>query len=88
MCGLPSMRTTFLHFLYPQVVPIYDRMVLRAVGFSEDEAKEAICDIGVLRRYLLHAWRLSDRYQGSFPNDAKETPVRLIDMALWVKREL
>ena len=80
------MRTTFLHFLYPDVVPIFDRMVLQAVGFEKCAAKAATKDISSLRKYILHAWALVDRYRDIMPKGVRETPVRMLDMALWVHR--
>jgi hypothetical protein len=75
-------RTTFLHFLFPDVVPIFDKMVLQAVGITDKAANK---DIGVLTRYVPFAWCLADRYSAHF-SGFRETPVRLIDMALWVSR--
>ena len=75
-------RTTFLHILYPNIVPIFDQMVLRAVGAWREGANQ---DAGVLRYYIPHAWALADKYTQEL-SGFKESPVRLIDMALWVKR--
>lgn len=77
------MRTTFLHYLFPQVVPVFDRMVLQAVGVQE---KSANTRITVFREYLGFAWMLADRYATRFPIGYRESQVRLIDMALWVVR--
>jgi hypothetical protein len=52
-------RTTFLHMLYPNVVPIFDKMVLQAVGAWFKDANKKIT---VLRQYLPHAWALADRH--------------------------
>lgn len=79
------MRTTFLHFLYPNTVPIFDQMVLRSVGFSKEEAKSRVGDICTLRRYLLHAWLLSDKYENMHSN-FRESSIRVNDMALWTMR--
>lgn len=76
------MRTTFLHFRYPTVVPIFDRMVLQAVGVCEDEANH---DIRVLREYVPFAWDLAERHLSAV-NGFAESQVRLIDMALWIVR--
>ena len=76
-----SVRTAFLHLLYPHVVPIFDRNVLRAVGAWFENANYSI---SVLREYIPHAWTLADRHAQSLP--FPETPVRLVDMALWVER--
>jgi hypothetical protein len=73
-------RTTLLHFLFPHVVPIFDRMVLEAVGVGERQ------NIGILKEYVDHVWTLAGRHAAHFFNFPLETPVRLIDMALWVSR--
>ena len=79
--GLP-VRTTFLHFLYPNIVPIFDQMVLKAVGAWHKGANQKL---DALREYIPFAWQLADQHTRQltgFP----ETPVRLVDMALWVVR--
>jgi len=81
-CSLP-VRATFLHFLYPDVVPLFDSMVLRAVGVAEKFANEKK---SVLREYLEHAWLLAERYEPFRPSGSSETVLRLVDMALWVHR--
>lgn len=76
-------RTTFLHLLYPSVVPIFDKMVLKAVNMWRPGANT---DPAVLEAYLPVAWSLADRYEDKlrvFP----ETPLRLVDMGLWVLRD-
>lgn len=78
--ALPT-RTTFLHFIFPDVVPIFDRMVLQAVGVDEPDANQRM---DVLRHYLPFAWELADRHAPRLVGYYRETPVRLIDMALWV----
>lgn len=85
--ALPTI-TAFLHFLYPSLVPIYDANVLKAVGVQDKDANH---DIKILRQYLPHAWGLAEEYKepiSSFQKHScfRETPVRLIDMALWVVR--
>lgn len=75
-------RTTFLHYLYPETVPIFDRMVLQAVGVTAPTANQSL---DVFREYLPFAWSLADRH-GQKIRSAVETPVRLVDMALWVTR--
>jgi hypothetical protein len=77
-------RTTLLHFLYPDVVPIFDQMVLIAVGSWYKAANQ---DIGVLGRYIPHAWALVDRHTRHFTG-FQETPIRLVDMGLWLVRNL
>jgi hypothetical protein len=81
-CAIP-VRTTLLHFVYPQVVPIFDKQVLLAVGVRDKDANHSY---GILRNYIPHAWLLAERYQPAFTTYGKETGVRLIDMALWVYR--
>ncbi|GEM_PF-1206744 len=79
-------RTTFLHFLYPEVVPIFDTMVLRAVGITE---KDASHNIEILREYISFAWDLAKKYREKGhkeENGFKESWVRLVDMALWAGR--
>jgi hypothetical protein len=75
-------RTTFLHILYPNVVPIFDKMVLKAVGAWFEGANK---NITVLRQYLPHAWTLADKYAEQLSR-FKESAIRLVDMALWVER--
>jgi len=75
-------RTTLLHVLYPGVVPIFDQMVLKAVGAWREAANQ---DMAVLRRYVPHAWVLADRHTRQ-RSVFKKTPVRLVDIALWLTR--
>jgi hypothetical protein len=76
-------RSTLLHFLFPDVVPIFDRMVLQAVGVSDRGANQKL---DVFREYLPFAWTLADRHTANPPRERSETRIRLIDMALWVVR--
>jgi hypothetical protein len=76
-------RTTFLHFIFPSSVPIFDRMVLRAVGECGRDANKSY---EVLREYLPFAWRLADKYAAVAGIGRSESPLRLLDMALWVNR--
>lgn len=81
------MRSTLLHFTYPDVVPIFDTMVLRALGVSAAGANR---DSAVLRQYLRRVWGLADRHAVALARlrgEASETPVRLVEMALWVIRD-
>ena len=81
--ALPA-RTTFLHFVYPSVVPIFDKQVLLAVGIDHKDANK---DIEVLRQYIPFAWHLTHKHHNTFAEYGyPETPLRLIDMALWVTR--
>lgn len=75
-------RTTFLHFFYPAVVPIFDKMVLQAVGMWSEGANTRV---DVLRDYLAVALDLASAYESKF-RWLEETPLRLVDMALWVVR--
>ena len=76
-------RTTFLQFLYPSVVPIFDKMVLQAVGIMDERANQKST---VLQEYLPFAWELADRYAQQISVFTAESPIRVIDMALWVTR--
>ena len=76
------MRTTLLHFHYPAVVPIFDTMVLRAIGINDKSANH---DRATLRRYLPFVWQLAEKYTKHLT--ARETSVRLVEMALWVIRQ-
>jgi hypothetical protein len=81
-CALP-VRTTFLHFIYPSTVPIFDKQVLLAVGVTRKGANKSYA---VLREYLPFAWELADRYLTESRVCNREEPLRRIDMALWVIR--
>lgn len=65
------------------MVPILDKMVLKAVGIDAPNANQ---DINILRRYLPNAWGLSDKYAIHLCDVPNITAIRLIDMALWVDR--
>lgn len=81
--ALPT-RTTLLHMVYPDVVPVFDKQVLKAVGGWDSEyANKSIRHLG---DYLEHAWKLAEKHSSSFHIFTTETPLRLIDMALWVIR--
>lgn len=81
-CAIP-VRSTFLHFLYPSTIPVFDRMVLQAVGVDRKNANK---DYSVFREFLSFAWALADRYAQRASLAHREPPLRLIDMALWVDR--
>ena len=76
-------RTTLLHFLYPSVVPIFDQMVLKAVGAWDKNANHKA---SVLKDYLPFAWELAEQHAQPISSFTKEGPLRVIDMALWVSR--
>ena len=80
-CALP-VRTTFLHFVCPEVMPILDKQVLAAVGITDAGSNQSY---EVLRDYLPHAWLLAEKYRAHF-GSFRESAVRVIDMALWVSR--
>ena len=81
--GTLPVRTTFLHFLYPSVVPIFDQMVLKAVDAWKENANHKTA---VLKEYLPFAWELTEKYAQHISNFKKEGPIRVVDMALWVSR--
>ena len=76
-------RATFLHFIHPAMIPIFDKQVLLAVGVSEKGANQKL---KFLEEYLAHATQLAQTHSLHFSNFQDETPVRLVDMALWVVR--
>jgi hypothetical protein len=78
-----SCTNNFLHFVYPSIVPIFDKMVLQAVGIRETNANQKV---SVLKEYLPFAWELADRYMHNATVFDNESDVRVIDMALWVGR--
>lgn len=76
------MRSTFLHFHYPDIIPILDKQVLLAVGVNDPNAtgKEE-----TLEKYIQFTWSLLQT-PNLIPRDWTETPLRLIDMAFWITR--
>ena len=80
-CALPT-RSTLLHFHYPTVIPIFDKQVLLAVGVDKEEANRKY---DILFEYIQFPWDVAGN-PGIIPQDWKETPLRLLDMALWVIR--
>lgn len=89
--GIPGMksptaipvRATLLHFLYPNVAPLFDRMVLRAVGVISETASH---DRRVYTEYISYARELAARYRHDCAKFSQETPLRVVDMALWATR--
>lgn len=79
-CAIP-VRSTLLHFIFPKVIPIFDKQVLLAVGVYEKGANKKY---PFLYDYIKHVWQISE--ESNIPKNWKEPPIRLIDMALWVKR--
>ena len=87
--GTIPVRTTFLHFLFPSSVPIVDIMVLRAVGEGKSHRTNKKCEKineKVLSEYLPIVWSLTDKHAFKATDGHSETPLRLIDMALWITR--
>lgn len=80
-CALPA-RSTFLHFHYPDIIPIFDKQVLIAVGISEENANTKY---KYLFEYIQFAWDISNDLS-IFPQNKQETLLRLLDMVLWVNR--
>jgi hypothetical protein len=78
-------RSTFIHFVKPGEVPIFDKQVLFAVGISEKNANQKF---RFLEAYLPHARKLAAEHAQFFTSlnreEYREEPLRLIDMALWV----
>ena len=66
-------RTTLLHFIYPSVVPVFDKMVLKAVDLWFEDANKKI---DVLESYLPVAWELAERYSPIMPRFPDEGPIR------------
>ena len=58
--------------------------ILKAVGSWYTAANQ---DTGILGRYIPHAWALADRHTAQLTG-FQETPIRLIDMGLWLVRNL
>ena len=79
--------TTVLHFMYPGVIPIFDQMILRAVGYNKTEINQK--QLNQLKElyaeYLEHHWSLVNKYLKKI-SGFQESPIRIIEMALWVKR--
>lgn len=76
-------RSTLLHFLYPNIVPIFDKQVLLAIGVTE---KNANSKYEFLFDYISFAWKLASDSTIIPQQGWRETPLRLLDMALWVIR--
>jgi hypothetical protein len=76
-------RTTFLHFVSPSTNPIFDKQVLMAVGVTEKYANQKS---ELLQSYVDHAIVLAAKYSDQLKPFSDESPIRLIDMALWVTR--
>lgn len=80
-------RSTLLHFIYPNIIPIFDQMVLKALypnyQKGDNQKKEKfliyINDVhGLAKKYKV---KISQVRQNN------DTNIRLIEMALWIIRE-
>jgi len=80
-----AVRSTLLHFVYPHIVPIFDKQVLLAVGVSLENATKGR-KREILFEYIQFAWKHTQKNSALIPQDWRETPLRLLDMALWVDR--
>lgn len=80
--ALPA-RTTFMHFFFPDTVPVFDNNVLHAVGVETEGANK---NEDMFATYLPHVWKLAYLYRAECSPFFRETPTRIIDMALWVDR--
>jgi hypothetical protein len=80
--SLPT-RTTFLHFAYPSVVPIFDSQALKSFDILQD-CSNLRSDL--LSRYIDSVYQLSDKHALLHPKDARESHIRITEMALWVLR--
>ena len=79
--------TAVLHYLYPNVVPIFDQMVLQAIGYSKDQIKSRQLNQSqeLYNEYLDHHWSMVEKYSNNIRN-FQEKPVRVVEMALWITR--
>jgi hypothetical protein len=75
--SLPT-QSTFLHFLYPSLVPIFDKFTVGAVGEKYDP------EDGIFPRYVQHVHKLATKYHCEFAKSMLETPIRAVEMALWI----
>jgi hypothetical protein len=78
-------RCTFLHFRYPEVVPLFDKQVMIAVGIPKDQAGLASHDQDHLHAYARHAYALVGKYSSKMPVTWPESHLRMLDMALWAR---
>lgn len=78
-----AVRATLLHFTYPDAVPLFDKMVLQAVGVGDKGANQ---NYSVFESYVSFAWELEARYIENLRTFAGEYPLRVLDRALWVTR--
>jgi len=80
-CSLAT-RTTFLHLLYPDHIPIYDSMVMKAAGVTDPESPD------IVLRLFPTLWELArahTAHRAGKPPFERENAIRLLDMVLWEK---
>ncbi|MFA6605356.1 MAG: hypothetical protein WCS88_05235 [Patescibacteria group bacterium] len=80
-------RSTFLHFIYPDIIPIFDKMVLKAVDPDYEDGDNKKLD--KFLQYIPHVWKLAQKYKDKIKNipNLRDTDVRIIEMALWITRD-
>jgi len=76
-----AVRTTFLHFFYPDIVPICDEQTLKAIGIANKDAGRHEVN---LVPYFENVWDLESTYRTQTLQFTSETAVRAIEMALWI----
>jgi len=78
-------RSVFLHFLYPNIIPIFDQMVLRAIEPNYQKNYSTRKD--KFLEYIEFVWKLTERYVKQIKEikKLKDTDIRIIEMALWIK---
>lgn len=77
-CSAIPTRTTFLHLVYPETVPIIDKMVRIALG--RDDASD---DLDLIPQI----WDLADNHFDVHTRQhPRETRVRWVEMGLWIIR--
>lgn len=79
--GALATKTTFLHFMYPDAVPVFDRIAVSGAG-ADIAAANKMED---LEEYIKNVWRLTARHRAECSSFTQETPLRVIEMALWVQ---
>lgn len=93
LCGMATntawpTRSVFLHFLYPNTIPIFDQMVLRAVepNFQPNDKDTEKRD--KFSEYIKHVWNLTEKYAEQIKQieNLRDTDIRIVEMALWIKK--
>lgn len=88
-------RTTFLHFIYPDIVPIFDQHAYYGANLTYNElnniphneilAPACTQDINELRWYIEQIYQWVEKYQPRFQQyNYPEKPVRIVEMALFI----